>query len=86
MSPLLKAISILMMLVAFVGCVELSFAVVGGYRIASGAVTPGQPMDLDELAPSVKAVVNQLLLGAGLIVLSLIARAAIRRKLLANAA
>jgi len=86
MRSLLKAISLLMLLVAFVGCVGVAFAIAGGYMVASGAVSPGQPMYLDELAPSSQAVIYQLLVGVALIALSLISRAAIRRKLSANAA
>ena len=86
MRSLLHATSLLMLPVAFVGCVSVSYALVAGYMLASGQVSPGQPMYLDEIAPEPRAATLQFLLGLAFITFSLLARRAIRRKLAARAA
>ena len=75
------AASLAMFLVAFVGCVNVAFAFVGWYMVASGTVQPGEPMYLDELAPTGQASLDQLLYGAAFIVVALVSRIAIRRTL-----
>ena len=85
MRSLLHVASLMMLPVAFIGCVSVSYALVAGYMLASGMVSPGQPMYLDELAPEPKEAAFQFLLGSAFIALSLIARTAIRRKLAAGA-
>jgi hypothetical protein len=85
MRLLLRIASMFLLVAELVGCVGVSFALVGWYMVASGAASPGQPMYLDELAPSAVEIAYQLTIGIALIAGPMLARTAIGRRMAASA-
>ena len=82
----LHTISALMVAVGLIGCVSIAYAIVGAYMVIAGYVEPGQPVYVDELAPTYLQSLSQFLVGAGLVTLALVSRAVVRRRLSASAA
>jgi hypothetical protein len=78
---LLKLVSLLAIPVGLFGALVVAIALAGLYMVVFEGVRPGEPIWLDELAPSKSSAALQLAIGAGLIGVSLVARAAIRRRL-----
>lgn len=78
---LLRLVSLLAIPVGLFGALVVAIALAGLYMVVVEGVQPGEPIWLDELAPSKSRAALQVAIGAGLIGVSLIVRAAIRRRL-----
>lgn len=77
---MLKVISILAIPVALLGAILAALAVAGLYMVLVEGVAPGEPIWLDELAPSKGGAIVQLATGAAVIAVALYVRTLIRRK------
>ena len=77
----LRLASLLFIPVALVGAVLVAFAAAGLYMVLVQGVAPGEPIWMDELAPSTSNAVIQIAIGAVLVAISLSTRTLIRRKL-----
>lgn len=85
MSVILKAAHLVLLLVAIVGAINAAYSIVGIYMVLSGYAQPGEPMYLDELAPTVKNASLTLLASVVVIALALVGRWRTRRWLSSNA-
>ena len=74
-------VSLVMALVAFVGCLYVAFAGIDAYMVASGRAAPGEPIFLDELARPLAESLHDVAVGIALIAAALFARWYIRRKI-----
>jgi hypothetical protein len=81
MRSFLKLVSLLAIPVALIGAVVVAFALAGLYMVVFEGVRPGEPIWLDELAPSRSGAALHVAIGAGLVGVALIVRAGIRRRL-----
>jgi hypothetical protein len=81
MRSFLRLLSLLAIPVGLFGALIVAMALAGLYMVVFEGVPPGEPIWLDELAPSKSGAALQVAIGAGLVGLSLVLRAAIRRKL-----
>jgi hypothetical protein len=77
----LKLVSVLAIPVALIGAIAIALALAGLYMVVFEGVRPGEPIWLDELSPSKSGAALQVAIGAGLVGVALVLRAAIRRKL-----
>ena len=77
---LLLGISLLALPVIVIGIVMVVSAAAAGYMVAFGGASPGEPIYLDELAPTLRSSVMNLLLGVAAVALGLWGRAYARRK------
>jgi hypothetical protein len=81
MNSLLKVIAVLAIPVALVGALLFAIAGAGLYMVLVQGVAPGEPIWLDELAPSTGEAALRMATGAAAIGAALSLRALIRRKL-----
>jgi hypothetical protein len=66
--------------VALVGCVSVAFSLAALYMVGISGARPGQPIYLDELAPTLGDATIDLGIGLFVIALALTVRALIRRR------
>ena len=85
MNVLLKAAYLVLLLVAIVGAINAAYSIVGIYMVVAGNVQPGEPMYLDELAPTVKDASLALFASVVVIALALVGCWRIRHRLGSNA-
>jgi hypothetical protein len=75
MRELMRILSTGAPLLIVVGIVNAALAIVGSYMVVFGHVTPGEPMYLDELAPTLGEAMGQATIGVALIALGFLVRA-----------
>ena len=77
----LQVLAILAIPVALYGALIIAKCATDIYMLTFGGVAPGEPMWVDELAPTLAEATTWLILGSSLVAASLLLRAWIRRKL-----
>jgi hypothetical protein len=72
------AASTLMWVIVLCGCIGFAFTLAGAYMLATGA-KPGEPIFLDELAPTAKGAGLNLAYFAAMVAVPFALRSALRR-------
>jgi hypothetical protein len=78
--PTLKALNVLLLLVFFAGCAWMAYEILMLYRVW-GAARVGNSMTIDQVAAATTATLKGLAAAVPITIVSLIARAAVTRKL-----
>jgi hypothetical protein len=81
MNVLLKAAYLVFLLAAIVGAINAAYSIVGLYMVVAGNVQPGEPMYLDELAPTGKDALIALFVSVVVIAFALAGCWRMRRRL-----
>jgi hypothetical protein len=77
----LRLLAILAIPVALFGTLIVAKSGIFLYMLSFGGVAPGEPMSVDELAPTVADASAWLIVGVLLVAASLLLRAVVRRRL-----
>jgi hypothetical protein len=79
MRALARIAQIALFLVILIACANAAFAFVGGYMVLSGKAQPGEPMFIDDIAPSFGEASIHAFASVAVVCLAFFARARIQR-------